>query len=99
MRVTPAGTVPLHPGGVTRKLAASVPVVRQPGDAKTSVHMSSIGRKIIPAVGVGHGVLSGARGGPVWPETLFCPDGVSISGQQSLVGDSPVRSTVGEGKT
>ena len=38
-------TVPDQPGGVTRKLAAAVPVVRQPGDAKTSVHMSSIGRR------------------------------------------------------
>ena len=32
-----------HPGGVTKKLTASVPVVREPGEAKTSVHMSSIG--------------------------------------------------------
>ena len=27
------------------KLAACVPVVRQPGDANTSVHMSSMGRR------------------------------------------------------
>ena len=45
MRVNPFGTVPVQPGGVTRKLPALVPVVRQPGDANTSVHMSSIGRR------------------------------------------------------
>ena len=45
MRTTPAGNVPLHPGGVTAKSPASVPVVRQPGEAKTSVHMSSIGSR------------------------------------------------------
>ena len=32
-------------GGVTRKFAAAVPVVLQPGEAKTSVHISSIGSK------------------------------------------------------
>ena len=41
----PSGTVPVQPGGVTRKSPASVPVVRQPGEANTSVHMSSIGSK------------------------------------------------------
>jgi hypothetical protein len=45
IRVISAGTVPLHPGGVIRKLPAWVPVVRDPGDANTSVHMSSIGRR------------------------------------------------------
>ena len=35
----------VQPGGVTRKLPACVPVVRQPGEANTSVHMSSIGRR------------------------------------------------------
>ena len=34
-----------QPGGVIRKLPAPVPVVRQPGEANTSVHMSSIGRR------------------------------------------------------
>ena len=32
-----------QPAGATRKCWASVPVVHQPGDANTSVHMSSIG--------------------------------------------------------
>ena len=45
MRVVPDGTAPFQPGGVMRKLPASVPVVRQPGEANTSVHMSSIGRR------------------------------------------------------
>jgi hypothetical protein len=44
-RVNPSGADPLQPGGITRKLAAAVPVVRQPGDANTSVHMSSIGSR------------------------------------------------------
>ena len=35
----------LQPGGATRKFPADVPVVRQPGAANTSVHMSSIGRR------------------------------------------------------
>ena len=35
----------LQPAGVSRKVPALVPVVRQPGDAKTSVHMSSIGSR------------------------------------------------------
>ena len=34
-----------HPGGTTMKLPAAVPVVRQPGEANTSVHMSSIGSR------------------------------------------------------
>jgi hypothetical protein len=45
IRVIPAGTAPFHPGGVIRKSPGCVPVVRHPGDAKTSVHMSSIGRR------------------------------------------------------
>ena len=45
IRVIPAGTVPLQPGGVTRNVAAWVSVVRQPGEANTSVHMSSIGSR------------------------------------------------------
>ena len=34
-----------HPGGTTTKFPACVPVVRQPGEANTSVHMSSIGNR------------------------------------------------------
>ena len=45
MRVTFAGTLPLQPGGTIRKLAGLVPVVRHPGEANTSLHMSSIGNR------------------------------------------------------
>src|SRR5690348_14874041 len=37
MRVIPEGVSPFQPGGVMRKFPACVPVVRQPGEAKTSV--------------------------------------------------------------
>ena len=39
------GVEPLQPGGTTAKSPAWVPVVRQPGEANTSVHMSSIGSR------------------------------------------------------
>jgi hypothetical protein len=45
MAVTPSGRVPVHPGGTMPQAAATVPEVRQPGAANTSVHMSSIGRR------------------------------------------------------
>jgi hypothetical protein len=45
IRVTPAGAAPVQPCGATRKSCALVPVVRQPGEANTSVHMSSIGNR------------------------------------------------------
>ncbi len=45
MRVKSGRIAPVQPGGVTRKLPAAVPVVRQPGAANTSLHMSSIGRR------------------------------------------------------
>ena len=41
----PSGTWPRQPGGTTAKSAAWVPVVRLPGTAKASVHMSSIGSR------------------------------------------------------
>src|SRR5215472_7728854 len=47
IRVMSAGTVPLQPGGVIRKLPACVPVVRQPGEASTyrALATSNIGHQ------------------------------------------------------
>jgi hypothetical protein len=45
MRTAPSGSAPPKPGGVMAKLPTDVPVVRQPGEAKTSVHMSSMGKR------------------------------------------------------
>ena len=45
MRDMSAGRAPTQPGGTTAQLAAFVPLVRLPGTAKTSVHMSSIGNR------------------------------------------------------
>ncbi|MNV58390.1 hypothetical protein D3C71_1507650 [compost metagenome] len=39
----PCGTVPSHPGPVTTKVCAPVPVVRLPGTSNTVVHPSSKG--------------------------------------------------------
>ena len=45
IRVTWGGIAPLQPGGVTAKSPAWSPVVREPTEANTSVHMSSIGSR------------------------------------------------------
>ncbi len=41
--VRPAGVVPVQPGAVIMNLPACVPVVREPGEANTSLQPSSIG--------------------------------------------------------
>jgi hypothetical protein len=43
MRSTPAGRSPVHPGGTIAQFPAPVPLVRRPGAANASVHMSYMG--------------------------------------------------------
>ena len=43
--VVPAGSEPRHPGPTIANSCSPLPVVRVPGDAKTSVHRSSMGSR------------------------------------------------------